>query len=51
VAGVDDGSIESLLREKAKQARLNEDRLPVLAVAVRFREPCGRLVEVERSAL
>jgi len=50
VAGVDDGSIESLLRDKVAQARQNQDRLPVLAVAVRFREPCVRLVEIARSA-
>lgn len=39
VAGIDRGSLAALLASKRDQARRNPERLPAIAVAVRFEEP------------
>ncbi len=49
VAGVDEGPIKGTVRAKAVQARRNQDRLPALAAAVRFREPYVIVLDVHRS--
>ncbi len=48
VAGIDSGSLTHVLDRKRRQASLNPDRLPALAVAVRFVEPRVMIVDVEK---
>jgi len=48
VGGIDDGSIRHLLKQKRGQASRNPDRLPAIAVAVRFADPRVMIANVEK---
>lgn len=47
VGGTQDGRVAGLLEEKRRQATRNPDRLPTLAVAVRFHDPRVMMANVE----
>jgi hypothetical protein len=48
VGGTDDGSIRHLLNQKRVQGSRNPDRLPAIAVAVRFANPRVMIADGEK---